>query len=67
MAKPKKQSRAKEFAENRTSWKFFNRLIEKRRDAALLVFETEPTELLNSRLLLEVLKEIQYSNDNGKR
>lgn len=49
-----KQERKKEFIENRTSWEWFQRLTD---DHKLL------TELTLHRLLIEILKELQYMND----
>jgi len=50
-----KKQRKIEFTENRTSWKWFKRKTEA---------ETKNYLELQTGILLEILKEIQYLNDN---
>jgi hypothetical protein len=51
-----KKSLKKEFLENRTSWKFFDR---KEKDTDSLA----PCVGLLCRISIEILKELQYMND----
>lgn len=51
-----KAQRKKEFIENRTSWKFFQRNLYKK-------VEDEEGIPYSERLLLEILKELQFLND----
>ncbi len=57
------KNRRKEFIENRTSWKWFQNRFNKEYDISdrmktLVTFQT--------RLFMEILKELQYMNDRKK-
>jgi hypothetical protein len=51
-----KKERKKEFLENRTSWRWFERVYKKNSNE----------QSLDSMVLLEILKELQFLNDKGK-
>jgi hypothetical protein len=55
-----KKNRKKEFADNRTSWKFFERLY---REKFSLHFQDGQPEGFMTKVLVEILKELQYLND----
>lgn len=52
-----KKERIKEYRESRTSWKFFNRLIEEGK--------VESYQQMTMRICLEILKELQFRNDKS--
>ena len=55
-----KKRRKKEFKENRTSWKWFER-----RALNSIKFRANNEADLEFRLLLEILKELQFLNDEN--
>lgn len=54
----KRQERIKEFKDHRTSWKFFERIFNNFNG----LIKPSPSGL-QIRVLLEILKELQFSND----
>lgn len=54
-----KQKRIKKFRENRTSWQWFER-----RALNSIKYRANPEADLEYRLSLEILKELQFLNDN---
>lgn len=57
--------RKKDFLENRTSWKFFNRLMTTDKDKN--ISSVYGAAVMVARIGLEILKELQYMNDKTKR
>lgn len=55
-------NRRREFHDHRTSWKFFERLLETRTN----IKENFMFEAMSVRILLEILKELQFINDKGR-
>ncbi len=54
--------RRKEFHDNRTSWKWFNRILETKTNFK----ENFLFEAMGLRIQLEILKEIQFMNDKAR-
>lgn len=52
-----------EFRDNRTSWKWFQRVYDVKHSIG---FQAGVREAFIAKLLLEVLKELQYMNDKKK-
>lgn len=64
MASGKAPEYKKEFAGSRTSWKFFDRHLNKDNDGLVIrAIESGSYEAWQLRILLEILKELQYLND----
>ena len=47
----------KEFMKNRTSWRYFERILNAKEDST-----SNQGKYLESKILLEILKELQYLN-----
>jgi hypothetical protein len=57
-----KKNQKKEFEENRTSWKWFDRIYGNKHSIG---FQAGVVEPFLARLLIEILKELQYMNDKN--
>ena len=55
-----------EFNENRTSWKWFERLLNKNNDLADRAIDTGSYAAYQTLLMLEILKELQHLNDKNR-
>ena len=56
----KKESRKKEFGDNRTSWKWFQRNFDTHHDISDRLHDIRAFQ---ARIFIEILKELQYLND----
>ena len=57
----------KEFRDNRTSWKFLERHLEKLQNDVPDIAMTHAirADILQTRVLIEILKELQFRNDRA--
>lgn len=58
------KQRLKEFKENRTSWKWFQNRFDREHDIA---DRMKTKEAFVMRLLMEILKELQFANDKNTK
>lgn len=56
-------NRRKEFLDQRTSWKFYNRLLEQKTNFK----ENFLFDAMSLRIQLEILKELQFMNDKVRK